>query len=172
METFREFFSGRFETVPIDLENPNWHAKANIPGKPGWYYITTSAPIEELALQQLWDKTYVTKTSNQSAKVKNYDLSVRCARYFKEPSDFWNVKQVYSGLANNLRNRAREHTFADPGTAGLALSKYPDLFEFEWSFSYRKLDDFLPDFGSTEPYLHLGEQIWRSIYGWPVLCAE
>lgn len=75
-------------------------------------------------------------------------------------------------MASTLQARAREHTFPDPGTAGLALSMYPALREYEWLFGYVTLSRFAASVSCPEMVLRLGEQLWRAENGWPLLSAE
>lgn len=70
METFRQFVTGPYTTVPIDLEDRKWHVKAGIKPVPGWYYLTTNTPVEVLAAQSLWSATYSKKRSNDDAPVR------------------------------------------------------------------------------------------------------
>lgn len=93
-------------------------------------------------------------------------------RYSDDLAEYWNTKYVYSGLASKLRDRAKEHSFPDPGTGCLALSRYPDLFQYEWAFHFITLDRFMNSCACPDMILHLGEQLWREKNGWPILCAE
>ena len=170
VDTLRSYIEGPYVSVAIDLRNESWHARARVPAEPGWYFIETSAPLEVLARQALWQRRY-TQMSGKVVAVKNYDLAARCARYDPAHARYWNTRFVYSGRTSNLQARAREHTFADPGTAALALSHYPELADYDWSFNYRTLAQFMPDCPNPAVLLHLGEQIWRAKNGWPVLCA-
>jgi hypothetical protein len=172
MNELREFMNGEYVRVAIELNKPGWHTRAKVPPAPGWYYIETDAPFEIISRQALWGRQYTTKKAGKLADVKNYDLPARCARFDETLAEYWNTRRVYSGLASNLQSRAREHTFADPGTGGLALSKYPELHEFEWHFCYRTLAEFMPECPNPGVLLLLGEQVWRSQNGWPILCAE
>lgn len=172
MEKLREFLLGQYTSVKIDLTDNGWHTDAKIPDLAGWYFVTTDAPVEVISRQQLWATTYITKKKKVETRVKNYDLAARAGRYTDAMSRYWNITKVYSGIASSLRDRAREHTFADPGTGGLALSKYPALFAYDWTFNYRCLDQILPGIDDWEMQLRLGEQIWRSHNCWPLLCAE
>lgn len=172
MKELREFLNGEYIRVAIEFDKPGWHARANVPATPGWYYIETDTPFEILSRQAVWGRQYTTKKAGRLADVKNYDLQTRCARFDDTLAEYWNTRYVYSGLASSLQSRAREHTFADPGTGGLALSKYPELHEFEWRFCYRTLAEFMPECPSPGVVLLLGEQVWRSQNGWPILCAE
>ncbi|MCP5304376.1 MAG: hypothetical protein H6953_02925 [Chromatiaceae bacterium] len=172
MEDLRNFLSGQFIEVEIDFSNRKWHTQARVPAENGWYYVKTNAPLEVLARQALWARQYKKKRTGNIADVKNYDLQSRCARYDSRMAEYWNTSLVYSGFASNLQSRAREHTFADPGTGGLALSNYPELHEYDWRFFYKTLSQFLPDCANPGVLLLLGEQVWRSKHGWPILCAE
>lgn len=172
MEAFRAFVTGPYKTAKIDLEDRKWHIKAGIEDVPGWYYVTTNTPLEVLAAQSLWDTTYIQKRSKKKASVKNYDLSVRAGRYTDDLARFWNKTIVYSGMASSLMDRAREHSFGDPGNGGLALYRYPELADYDWTFSFLRLDAHFKQCYDTDTILKLGEQMWRSANGWPLLCAE
>jgi hypothetical protein len=172
MDALRAHLSGNYNKVSIDFSKRKWHTEAGVPNEPGWYYIETNAPLDVLSRQSLWERQYTKKKSGILADVKNYDLQARCARYHPALAEYWNTQYVYSGLASNLQSRAREHTFADPGTGGLALEKYPELHEFDWSFYYTTLERFMPACPNPGVLLLLGEQVWRSQNGWPILCAE
>ena len=172
MQSLRSHLAGSYTKIPVKFVKPGWHTDAKVPATQGWYFIETDTPFEVLSRQALWARQYSKKKTSESADVKNYDLQSRCSRFHPELSQYWNTKLVYSGLASNLQSRAREHTFADPGTGGLALSKYPELHEYQWWFSYRTLESFMPKCPNPGVLLLLGEQIWRSDNGWPILCAE
>lgn len=172
MNDLATYLDSTHSSVQIDLWNDQWHRHGGVPNKPGWYYISTNAPVGLLQQQTLWSATYSRAKDHQVTKVRNYDLQQRANRYSDDLSQYYNTKGVYSGLASKLQTRAREHTFADPGTAGLALSKYPALHDYEWIFHFVTLDRFMADCQCKEVLLRLGEQVWRSKYGWPVLCAE
>ncbi len=172
MEPLRNHLEGYASFVAISLEDLMWHARAKVPSEPGWYFIRTTAPVEILKQQQLWARTYKTKRTGAVAKVCNYDLAARARRYNEDLAAYWNISEVYSGMASNLQARAREHTFADPGTGGLALSKYPTLRDYEWLFGYVTLRRLTPVVSCQDMMLRLGEQVWRSRNGWPLLCAE
>lgn len=105
-------------------------------------------------------------------KVGNYDLALRASRYRSDLDRFWNIKEVYSGLADNLQSRAREHTFPNEGTGGLALSRYPELYQFGWLFCFVTLRRFCSKTSCDDMLLKLGEQMWRAANGWPLLCLK
>lgn len=172
MDALRSYIEGQYVSVDIDLNDAGRLARDEVPAEPGWYFIETSAPLDVLARQTLWQPRYTQKWSGKVVSVKNYDLATRCAQYDPALAGYWNTHFVYSGRASNLRARAREHAFADPGTGALALSRYPELAKYQWSFNYRTLTQFMPDCPNPAVLLLLGEQIWRAKYGWPLLCAR
>jgi len=172
MKSLHEYLNSPFTTVPIPLREPCWHLDAKVPAEPGWYFIATNTPHEVLAKQTLWQHHYIKKKNGAMALVKNYDIAARCLNYSLSLSGFYNIDRVYSGIASNLQARAREHTFADPGTAALALARYPELLDYDWNFNYLTLRGYINDCPSPNIVLRLGEQIWRSHNGWPILCAE
>ncbi|RQR65598.1 hypothetical protein DIE18_03885 [Burkholderia sp. Bp9125] len=157
--------------VNMDLADREWARKAGIQGRAGWYFIRTNTPLEVLSRQALWDSTY-TRKDGVTARVRNYDIAARAGRYQPDLAAYWNLTDVYSGMHANLLSRAREHTFPDPGTGALALSKYPELASFEWQFFFVTLERFRREASCTEMLLHLGEQMWRAENGWPLLCSE
>lgn len=171
MNDLSDYLDSMHSSVQIDLRNSQWHCEGGIPSLPGWYYISTNAPINLLQRQPLWSSTYQRARDNKTVKVKNYDIQQRAGRFTDSLTPYFNTRGVYSGLASRLLDRAREHTFADPGTAGLALAKYPELFDFEWIFHFVTLHGFMADGQGSGVLLRLGEQMWRSKHGWPVLCA-
>lgn len=172
MQALRTYISKAFTKVPINFSNRKWHTDGKVPNELGWYYIDTDTPFDVLSRQALWARQYTKKQSGARADVKNYDLQARCARYDSALAEYWNTRLVYSGRASNLQSRAREHTFVDPGTGGLALAKYTELHEFSWAFFYITLNGFMPSCSNSGVLLLLGEQVWRSQNGWPILCAE
>jgi hypothetical protein len=172
MNNLSTYLDGDHTSVQVDFKSNRWHLLGGIPNEPGWYYISTNAPISLLQQQPLWSTTYRRAKDQKIVKVKNYDLQKRANRYSTDLAKYFNTKCVYSGLASNLMSRAREHTFADPGTAGLALAKYEVLHGYEWFFHFVTLRRFMADCQCQKVLLCLGEQTWRAKHGWPVLCAE
>lgn len=171
MQKLTNLFESYYSAIQIDLTDANWNIKYGIPKEAGWYFITTDTPIEVLAQQELWAQTYITKKKKKISPVKNYDLKNRASRFSSEQPQLWSKVAVYSGKASNLYARAKEHTFPDPGTVGLALAKYPDLQRYEWIFNYHIRSRLNDPLAPPDITLLLGEQIWRATNGWPVLCA-
>ncbi|QXI08464.1 hypothetical protein HU718_012405 [Pseudomonas tensinigenes] len=172
MKNLVDYLDSTHSSVQIDFQNKQWHHRIGIPETPGWYYISTNTPISVLQQQNLWSNTYSRAKDQEIVKVKNYDIQHRAKRFSDNLSPYFNTKGVYSGLTSKLQSRAREHTFADPGTAGLALFKYPELHKYEWIFNFVTLYRFMTDCQCKEVMLRLGEQVWRSKHGWPILCSE
>jgi len=51
------------------------------------------------------------------------------------------------------------------------LANYQALFAYEWNFHY--IENTLPSASPAhrDITLKLGEQVWRAIHGWPLLCS-
>ncbi|MYM34372.1 hypothetical protein GTP38_08485 [Duganella sp. FT94W] len=81
-------------------------------------------------------------------------------------------------MASNLQQRAKNHTFSDPGTGCLALARYEELRTYQWTFGFILLDRFdsLTNLSlspaQADMLLRFGEQAWRSANGWPLLCMD
>ena len=168
----KKYICGEYKQVGISFDDNKWHLKGKIPNEAGWYFIKTDAPIEVIKRQNIWAETYRLKKSGLETRVKNYNLQKRANRHTCNLSPYWNTNEVYSGLASNLMSRAREHTFGNPGTGSLCLSRYSELKEYTWTFNYLTLKGFILECESTDMILHLGEQIWRVENGWPILCEQ
>jgi len=173
MQNLKEIISSNYSFVTIDLSNNNWHI--NIPSMPGWYFIETDVPISVFVNLSPPPSEYV-NDKGETKKCRNYNLSAR-AKSHSDDIEKNNLiinssgkRVVYSGIHKHLMNRAREHTFAHPGTAALALCRYPELKDYNWVFNYRELSS-CKNFSNADLVLKLGEQMWRAIYGWPLLCS-
>src|SRR5665647_762634 len=81
MDALRSYIEGQYVSVAIDLCDADWLARAEVPAEPGWYYIETTAPLDVLARQTLWQRRHSQKRSGKVVSVKNYDLAARCAQY-------------------------------------------------------------------------------------------
>lgn len=169
MKTLVDHLDDIASYASMDLKSPGWHTRAFIPREAGWYFIRTTAPVPVLQRQRRPSATYV-KKNGKTAHVAHYDIATRAGRFAPDLKAYWNVTEVYSGLASNLQQRAREHTFADPGTAALSLSLYPELHDYEWLFCFVTLSRFGARVSCPQMMLALGEQIWRAKNGWPLLC--
>jgi hypothetical protein len=172
MQLLLDHLDSHASCVSIDLSDPLWYSRWDIPNTPGWYFIRTDAPVEVLCRQNRWIDTYVTKRKGETRPTKNYDIAARAFRYTDDLKEYWNTTEVYSGMASTLRARAGEHTLPDPGTAGLALGRYPELAYYNWTFGFIRLDRFGTPAAGQDMLLRLGEQAWRVRNGWPLLCSE
>ena len=171
MQPLLDLLDKHASCVAIDLTNPSWHLGWEIGAVPGWYFIRTDAPVDVLRRQKRWADTYVTK-GGKTKPVAHYDIAARAARYTDDMQAYWNTTEVYSGLADKLQNRAREHTFPnDPGTIGLALGRYPELASYNWTFGFIRLARLAAPSSGKDMLLKLGEQAWRGRNGWPLLCS-
>ena len=174
MEKLRKSIHSKFIVLNIELDDEKWN-KA-IPNSAGWYFLTTNTPKSVFYNLTPPPSEY----SNEKGKLKkcrNYNLIARAESHGSEEAKNKIVipesdeYAVYSGYAKKLKNRSREHTFAHAGTAGLALSNYKELKSYNWNFHYKTLDETAIEYENHNIVLKLGEQMWRSKYGWPLLCS-
>ncbi|HFQ5086802.1 TPA: hypothetical protein ACGUVT_004420 [Vibrio vulnificus] len=170
MKQLQDLISSDFTEAKIDLDKSDWHAE--IPNKPGWYFLATDIPLEILKGLPAPPKTYVNE-AGETKNCKNYNLGQRARSLFDSPLIISNLglTPVYSGMAKNLKNRAREHTFGHKGTAALALSNYSCLYKYNWSFYYLENQFKTSSKASEKIMLKLGEEMWRANNGWPILSA-
>lgn len=152
------------KTLTINFEDDSW--RSFVPSMPGWYFIETNTP------------PVVLKGIGPPKGEAHYDIPKRvnfslwpellglCILPSKNPFYF-----VYSGEAKNLKARAREHISGHPKTGCLALSNYSIFHTYKWRFHFSPCH-----FGENPRESKLlrlfGEQIWRSKYGWPILCGR
>lgn len=173
MQNIHSLLKTPFSCKEIDLRNNQWHI--GIPNRAGWYFIETNAPLDILTKLPAPPSIY-TNDDGKEKMCRNYNISAR-AQALIAIADSGIVisgtefRYVYSGMAKNLLNRAREHTFGHRGTAGLALANYPELLLYRFKFHY--LENSIPKLSSAhaDVTLKLGEQIWRASNGWPILCS-
>jgi len=157
----------KFVSIKMDFStNPRWY-KDTIPSEAGWYFIETTTPIDILR-----------KVGNPKEK-GNYNIPQKIIDSQYLIDNDLSIKQignqpyaVYSGEALNLMNRAREHSFGGKGTGCLAIENYRSLKLYHWSFCYLKCKTYSPDSEGDKGLRNLGEQIWRSQNGWPILCSK
>ena len=167
MKKLREAFEGQFISRKIDFKKkPRWHLD-RVPSEPGWYYLETTAPVSVL------------RSVGNPKEKKNYNIPKKIKGSSYLAANKLAIKQikekpyvVYSGEANNLKNRAREHSFGGNGTACLAIGKYSVLKKYDWYFSYFTCTSYMADSDGDKCLRNLGEQVWRAHYGWPILCSK
>ncbi len=165
-DSFNDFIKiQNFKSIEIDFGNKSWHHI--IPSVPGWYYIETTAPINILSCVGMPKKD---GNYNLPEKIKNnqylFDLNLSISQ--KDNRSYI----VYSGETKNLLARAREHSFGGNETGCLAISEYDKLKNFVWSFSYLKLQNFNNSLDDDKSLRVYGEQIFRTKYGFPILCSK
>jgi len=155
----------KFVKVMISFNNEKWHH--DIPSKSGWYFIETDTPIDKLAIV------------GDPVEPRNYNIpeKVKSNKYLLDKGFAINQNNkdlyiVYSGHAQNLKARAREHSFGGNGTGCLAISKYNVLKKFHWTFCYLRFEEFDIKCGDDKNARIYGEQIFRAEYGFPILCSE
>ena len=148
----------------MSFNNDEWRMR--VPSTPGWYFIETNTPPEEFKNvgppkgQRHYD---IPKKVSQSLEMNEYDFCILPSNnqyYF-----------VYSGEAKNLKARAKEHMSGHPNTGCLALSNYKSLHAYTWKFYFALCPNY-KDPNETKLLRTIGEQAWRSKYGWPILCGK
>jgi hypothetical protein len=175
MKSLRSIIETDFLEKTIDLSNNQWHL--NIPSEAGWYYIETDTPLEVFLQLDSPPSEYM-NDDGEVKKCKNYDIPLRTEKLVTGLEtggviiERDGIRPVYSGMAKNLLNRAREHTFGHKGTAGLALANYQKLRCYNWTFRYKVNKLLLSSEKHQNIILKLGEQIWRANNGWPILCSS
>ena len=151
----------------MSLTSKGWWS--GVPSEPGWYYIETDTPLD--VLEQL-------PAPAQGTKVYNIPECLRYNNWLRKnglailPPPSGGPFVVYAGEQQNLKNRAREHTYGDPGTGCLRLSDYPQLADYAWSFFYLTCNSAFPGSNGDKALRALGEQTWRGLHGWPLLCKR
>ena len=178
MQSLLKHLASYASCVNIDLNDPEWYARWGIPNIPGWYFIRTDTPLDVLQRQALWSPTYTTVRDKKLTKTKNINIAEYAARYSTLLAHYWNISEVYSGMGSTLRERAKQHTFPDPGTGGLALGRYHELVQYNWTFGFIHLNRLACIAGhaltndQADMLLRFGEQAWRTANGWPLLCKH
>lgn len=137
-----------------------------IPDKPGWYSIETDAPLnvlQTIGTPQLGKNYDIPKRITHSIELRNQGLANSIHKggfYF-----------IYNGMdKNSLRRRANEHAYGHAQTICLSLSQYKILHSYTWIF-YCCTGEAL-NIPIDKGILIFGEQLWRSVYGWPILCMR
>jgi hypothetical protein len=152
------------KTVEMNFKKVDWHS--SIPSKPGWYFVETDTPpkVFKNVGPPVGQRHY-----NIPEKVKtSLSLSKHGACILPKENTFY---IVYSGEAKNLKARAREHMSGHPKTGCLALINYSQLYKYSWSFQYVLCPN-PSDLNESKILRTFGEQIWRTKYGWPILCGK
>jgi len=135
----------------------------HVPSKPGWYFIKTNTPIT--AFQDL--RTPMVEHHKDIPECIKFTNTL-LAQGFAIIDQPGGLRVVYNGETKSLRQRAKEHFFGKPGTYCLGISDYPTLKQpkCKWEFCYVEA-------GTKDMGVRLfGEQIWRTVNGWPILCER
>jgi hypothetical protein len=150
--------------VEISFFDDSW--RASLPSDPGWYFIETNTPPNEFLNvgPPTGERHYnLPEKAKASLCLKRFNICILPSQnyfYF-----------VYSGEAMNIKARAREHLTGHPKTGCLALQNYPSLHQYKWRFHYA-VCSFGTDRHDSKLLRTFGEQLWRSKYGWPLLCGK
>ena len=162
--TFLKLIEDDLETIKMSLVDDLW--RSSIPSGPGWYFIETNTPpdvFKGVGPPLGEHHCNIPKKVNDSLSLKNFGV---CILPSDNPFYF-----VYSGEAKNLKARAREHVAGHPKTYCLALTNYPVLHRYIWRFHFAPCH--YGDNPNESKLLRIiGEQMWRSKYGWPILCGK
>lgn len=164
--TLLEEIEKGLKCLKMDFQNDTW--REDLPSDPGWYFIKTNTPPE---IFRDVDKPTGKKHYNIPEKVEASlyldEISAYCIRQPPKKSFYF----VYSGEAQNLKARAREHLSGPNGCGCLALKNYPELHKYKWEFHY-SLCNSANDPKENKLLRIFGEQLWRSKHGWPILCGK
>jgi len=153
-------------SVEMNLNNDEW--RTSVPSAPGWYFLETDTPPETFKHvgPPKGERHYdIPKKVAQSLAVDEYGACI-----LPSANSFY---FVYSGESKNLKARAKEHVSGHPKTGCLALYNYEALHRYVWKFHFALcpiLEDEDPN--ASKLLRTIGEQAWRSKYGWPILCGK
>lgn len=139
-----------------------------VPTKPGWYSIATDAPHALLgALEHRTRESghyQIAARAGRAGLLTKYDLLIE--------SSPGQLTPIYNGHARNLQSRFREHLIGHPKTGCLALRQYETLASHRWEFRYSLLEDVIEGADDNRALRDIGEQLWRAVHGWPLLCVR
>ncbi|MBW1892659.1 MAG: hypothetical protein JRI91_03040 [Deltaproteobacteria bacterium] len=150
--------------LDVSFKDDNW--RVAVPSKPGWYFFETNTPpqaFQKVGLPKGKAHYNLPKKVRESLSLQLYDGCIL-------PKGR-SLYVVYSGEARNLKSRAREHMAGHPKTACLALCNYPLLQKYIWRFHYVVCPAFEKP-KASKLLRTFGEQVWRAVYAWPILCGK
>ena len=151
--------------VEINFSDNSW--RDTLPSKPGWYFIETNTPPDEfLAVGPPKGERHYNIPKKAKASLYLNERFGVCILPSQNPFYF-----VYSGEAKDLKARARVHQSGHGKTGCLALENYPALHQYKWTFHYA-ICSFGQNYHESKLSRIFGEQLWRSKYGWPLLCGK
>lgn len=150
--------------VGMRLDDDSW--LASIPAVPGWYFIETNTPPKVFrAVDPPEEEGYDNIPAQATAVLAYRYFGVCVLPTEKNPSYI-----VCAGETKNLKARAKTHMYGHPKAGGLALAAYPVLRNFGWRFLF-SLCDFSEIPNESKLLRIAGIELWRSQYGWPILCG-
>ncbi|WP_143814726.1 hypothetical protein [Magnetofaba australis] len=175
LDNFKEFFKEMKNKVEIDFSDEKWHINGRVPNKPGWYTILTNTLIDSFAGLYKTGKLHCNYTDQY-----NSSIGFNEAGLLITPNDDNEQYVVYSGEAKSLRDRAKQHYNGHKKTGCLALMQQKSLHAFQWEFAYSTCEEFYQYYQNSPDQIRFnekrlqifGEQVWRSIHGWPTLCSK
>ena len=160
-------FDQKLVYLEIDFHDPSW--RVAIPPGSGWYLVKTNAPLPVLASVNAPDPEHkahidIPRCIDGTSALRSLGLAIAQSG----SKDY----VVYSGEADDLKARAREHECGHGGTYCLGLSKYQELREYRWSYCYVTASscNALTDNDADKLLRIAVEQGWRAKHGWPILC--
>ncbi len=167
MKAILDEIDQKFKCLRIDFEDKSW--RKSIPREAGWYLIKTNTPIATLHSVKLLQETHhinIPETIEKASELQKLSIAIKQ----NKEEDY----VVYSGEAQNLNARAREHERGHPKTYCLGLKDHTTLLNYRWTFCYVPMSECkvkVPPKG--EKLLRLAiEQTWRAKHGWPILCNK
>jgi hypothetical protein len=163
MKAISQYLDKNWQEITMNLNNSvNYKS---VPLEPGWYLIKTDMPPANLL--SVGSPAFNSK-SKDIAKRLSDNISLNSTGLLITQQG--NAKYViYSGHCQNIQGRAREH-FYSPKANAFNFSQYPQCHNFNWSFSYCcSVNHPLYD-SANDRVRVLGEQAWRGVNGWPILC--
>jgi hypothetical protein len=162
--TILEKIENELQVLMMEFGNDSW--RKAIPYAPGWYFIETNTPPEaflKVGKPRGMRHYNIPQKTLASLKLKKLGVCILPS----ENSFYF----VYSGEAQNLKSRAREHVSGHRETGCLALRNYPLLHQYQWRFHFSLCPfDNSPD--KSKLLRIYGEQLWRAKHGWPILCGK
>lgn len=158
---------GDFQAIAVDFNNPGW--RKPVPAVPGWYAISTNAPLNVLSSFPL----PIEGTSHYKIGKRLQDVQFLIEQGAAiVPARDGDMYIVYSGEHGNLKARAREHECGATGTGCLSLTQYEVATQYEWTFHFRPCELQVPGCEGNKMLRNYLEQRWRAENGWPVLCSR
>lgn len=161
----KKLIEDNLKVLEMNLKDDSW--RDTVPSSPGWYFIGTNTPpsvFKSVGPPRGKNHCNIHEKVNASLSLKDFGVCIL-------PSSDNPFYFVYSGEAKNLKTRALEHVSGHSETFCLAIENYPVLHKYDWRFHFA-LCHFGKDPNESKLLRIFGEQLWRSKYGWPILCSR